>query len=52
MKEKLHTLKNGAFAENIITRGLDLTTVRIGEQLQLGDSVLLEITQIGKQCHN
>ncbi len=52
VKEQLPTLKNGAFAENIITHGLDLTTVRIGEQLQLGDSVLLEITQIGKQCHN
>jgi len=52
VKQKLPTLKNGAFAENIITRNIDLTTVKIGDQLQLGDKVVLEITQIGKKCHN
>lgn len=52
VKEKLPTLKNGAFAENIITRGLDLTSLRIGDRLRIGESVLLEITQIGKECHN
>lgn len=52
VKEKLPTLKNGAFAENIITRGIDLSTLNIGDQLQVGDSVILEITQIGKECHN
>lgn len=52
VKEKLPRLKNGAFAENIITRDIDLSAVRIGDQLQLGDEVLLEITQIGKKCHN
>ncbi len=52
VKEILPTLKNGAFAENIITRDLDLSTMQIGEQLLLGDEVVLEITQIGKHCHN
>jgi MOSC domain-containing protein YiiM len=52
VKKILPTLKNGAFAENIITRGLDLTAIQIGEQLLLGDEVVLEITQIGKNCHN
>lgn len=52
VKEKLPSLKNGAFAENIITRNIDLTQVKIGDQLQLGGEVLLEITQIGKKCHN
>ena len=52
VKEKLPTLKNGAFAENIITRDIDLTAVNIGEQLHLGKNVILEITQIGKKCHN
>jgi MOSC domain-containing protein YiiM len=52
VKETLPTLKNGAFAENIITRGLDLTSLRIGDRLRIGESVLLEITQIGKECHN
>jgi MOSC domain-containing protein YiiM len=52
VKETLPTLKNGAFAENIITRGIDLTTLKIGDRLQVGDTVVLEITQIGKECHN
>ena len=52
VKEVLPTLKNGAFAENIITRGIDLTRLSIGDQLQAGGDVILEITQIGKECHN
>jgi MOSC domain-containing protein YiiM len=52
VKEKLPTLKNGAFAENIITRNIDLTAVKVGDQLHLGNEVVLEITQIGKKCHN
>jgi MOSC domain-containing protein YiiM len=52
VKEVLPTLKNGAFAENIITRGIDLTTLNIGDRLQIGDTIVLEITQIGKKCHN
>jgi MOSC domain-containing protein YiiM len=52
VKQVLPTLKNGAFAENIITRGIDLNTLQIGDRLQIGDQVVLEITQIGKECHN
>ena len=52
VKETMPTLKNGAFAENIITRGLDLTQLSIGDRLKIGSSIILEITQIGKECHN
>ncbi len=52
VKVVLPTLKNGAFAENIITRGIDLTALKIGDRLQVGEQVILEITQIGKVCHN
>jgi MOSC domain-containing protein YiiM len=52
VKETLPTLKNGAFAENIITRGIDLTQLAVGNRLKIGDSIILEITQIGKECHN
>ena len=52
VKETLPTLKNGAFAENIITRGIDLTQLSVGDRLQIGDTIILEITQIGKECHN
>ncbi len=52
VKKKLPSLCNGAFAENIITRGIDHAALQIGDRLQVGDSVVLEITQIGKKCHN
>ncbi len=52
VKKVLPTLKDGAFAENIITRGLDLTALKIGDRLRVGEEVILEITQIGKECHN
>ena len=52
VKKILPTLKNGAFAENIIPRGIDLTVLKIGDRLQIGEEIILEITQIGKECHN
>ena len=52
VKKILPTIKNGAFAENIITRGIELNSLKIGDRLQIGDEVILEITQIGKECHN
>ena len=42
----------GDFAENIATSGIDLPGLPIGSRLRIGDTVLLEITQIGKECHN
>ena len=42
----------GDFAENIATSGIDLPDLPIGSRLRLGDTALLEITQIGKECHN
>ncbi len=41
----------GAFAENITTRGVVLTDLPIGARLAL-DETLLEVTQIGKECHS
>lgn len=41
---------NGDFAENLTTEGIDLPALPIGTQLQAGE-VLLEVTQIGKECH-
>lgn len=51
MKEKLPHLAQGAFAENIITRGVDLSDIHPGERIQISSSVILEVTQIGKECH-
>lgn len=52
VREILPTLKKGAFAENIITRGIDLESLGLGKRLRVGESAVLEITQIGKECHN
>lgn len=41
----------GDFAENITSEGIELFTLPIGTLLTVGDSVLLEISQIGKECH-
>ena len=40
----------GEFAENIMTRGIDLGTVALLDRFIIGD-VELEVTQIGKECH-
>ena len=45
-------LPPGCFAENVIVRGLDLSSVGLGTCLRLGAEVLLSITQIGKVCHS
>jgi MOSC domain-containing protein YiiM len=42
----------GDFAENIATVGIDWKTLPVGTRVRLGAQVLLEITQIGKECHN
>lgn len=42
----------GDFAENLTTKGIDLYSLPIGSRLQIGDSAILEITQIGKVCHD
>ncbi|WP_422482370.1 MOSC domain-containing protein [Pleomorphochaeta sp. DL1XJH-081] len=50
MRNKGLTLDAGAFAENILTKGIDLKTLPIGTKLQIGKTIL-EVTQIGKECH-
>ncbi len=42
----------GDFAENIATSGIDWKNVPIGTRLKMGDKAIVEITQIGKECHN
>jgi MOSC domain-containing protein YiiM len=40
----------GDFAENIATEGIDWKNVPLGSRFRLGDSVVVEITKIGKEC--
>ncbi|MHB9002457.1 MAG: MOSC domain-containing protein [Coriobacteriia bacterium] len=41
----------GDFAENITTTGMDLVSLPIGSVVQIGESAVLEVSQIGKVCH-
>ena len=50
MRKKFPDIPIGAFAENILTRGIVLRALPVGTKLRVG-TALLEITQIGKECH-
>jgi len=41
----------GDFAENIATAGIDWKRLLPGTRVRLGQTAVVEITQIGKQCH-
>jgi len=42
----------GDFAENLTTEGIELVSLPIGTRVNAGKEVVLEITQIGKECHS
>lgn len=42
---------DGAFGENLVVSGFDFRSLPVGTILQCGD-VVLEMTQIGKECHS
>jgi MOSC domain-containing protein YiiM len=41
----------GGFAENLTTEGIDIASLPVGTRISVGKEILLEITQIGKECH-
>ncbi|MGM9648704.1 MAG: molybdopterin-binding protein [Butyricicoccaceae bacterium] len=49
-REKGAAVTPGAFGENMVVRGIDFRSLPVGTLLRCGD-VLLEVTQIGKECH-
>mgnify|MGYP001209330175 CR=1 FL=1 len=51
MQEKLPTIIPGDFAENLTVQGLNELGLVPGSRIRIGDAVLLEVTQIGKECH-
>lgn len=42
----------GDFAENLTIVGINLPLLPIGTRLRVGATALLEVTQIGKECHH
>lgn len=51
MKEKGVDVGPGDFAENVTVEGIDLTALKVGDRLIVGEA-LVEISQIGKECHD
>lgn len=41
----------GAFGENLVVSGIDFRTLPVGTKFKCND-VVLELTQIGKECHS
>lgn len=51
MRNRGFNIGPGDFAENLTTEGIDLVALPVGTRLSTGQGVVLEVTQIGKQCH-
>ncbi|MBN2467028.1 MAG: MOSC domain-containing protein [Deltaproteobacteria bacterium] len=45
-------VKHGDFGENIVTEGIILKDLPVGTLLRLGESAVVRVTQIGKECHD
>jgi len=52
MQAKGLKVDSGDFAENITTEGIDLLSLPIGTKVIIGKNIELEVSQIGKVCHN
>ena len=50
-EEKGISVEDGAFGENLLVEGFDFKTLPVGTRFRSGE-VLLEMTQIGKECHS
>jgi len=51
MRGKGLELQSGDFAENLTVEGMDLCSLPVGTRLKAGNDAVLEMTQIGKECH-
>lgn len=43
-------IKYGAFGENLLVKGLDVSKIEIGTEI-ISNDVKMQVTQIGKVCH-
>lgn len=44
-------VEDGDFGENLVVEGIDFRSLPVGSRIHSND-VILEITQIGKECHH
>lgn len=52
MQDKGLDVGPGDFAENLTTEGVDLPNLPVGTKMIVGNDIELEVSQIGKLCHN
>lgn len=50
-EEKGISVEDGTFGENLLVEGFDFKNLPVGTRFRCGE-VLLEMTQIGKECHS
>ena len=50
MQKRGFKVKPGDFAENLTTEGIDLLALTKRKRIFIGKRIILEITQIGKEC--
>ncbi|MFC2005042.1 MOSC domain-containing protein [Chloroflexota bacterium] len=51
MRELGFDVGPGDFAENLTTEGINLVSLPVGTEVSVGKKVVLEVSQIGKECH-
>jgi len=52
IRDKGMDVAPGDFAENITTSGIEIWQLELGTRLAVGSEAELEITQLGKECHD
>jgi molybdopterin adenylyltransferase len=52
VRRRIPGIRHGAFGENFVVEGIDLGAAGPGTRLRLGSEVLVEVSQIGKICHD
>ena len=52
MRELGFEVGPGDLAENLTTEGLEVASLPVGTRISIGKDIVLEVTQIGKECHS
>jgi MOSC domain-containing protein YiiM len=50
-QEKNLDMKPGQYAENVLVEGLDLKPIVPGDKIKIGDEIVIEVSQVGKEDH-
>ncbi len=51
-KNEFPSLCYGDFGENLVISELETGKVKLADHIRIGSEVVLEVTQIGKECHS